>query len=70
MKYDASETVIYDDEGINYDDIPEITDFSKGKKNPYAKLFKDGYTITIEHEDYDEIITIKKTRREKEKKAV
>jgi len=33
---DYNENVIYDEEGINYDDIPEITDFSKGRKNPFA----------------------------------
>ena len=52
-------------EDINYDDIPKITDFSKGRKNPFAGKFKDGYTIIVEHKDYDEIIEIKKTRREK-----
>jgi hypothetical protein len=59
------EKVIYDEEGINYDDIPEITDFSKGRKNPFAGKFKDGYTIIVEHKDYDEIIEVKKTRHRK-----
>ena len=49
------EIVTYDDEGINYDDIPEITDFSKGRKNPFAGRFKNGYTVIVEHEGYDEI---------------
>ena len=49
------EVVNYDEEGINYDDIPEITDFSKGRKNPFAGKFKDGYTVIVEHEGYDEI---------------
>ena len=33
------------------DDMPEITDFSKGRKNPFAEKIKnEGYTITtIEH---------------------
>ena len=57
--------VMYDEEGINYDDIPEITDFSKARKNPFAGKFKDGYTIIVEHENYEEVIEVKKTRREK-----
>jgi len=40
-------------------------DFSKATKNPYAKHLKDGYTIVIERKDYDEIIEIKKSKREK-----
>ena len=55
----------YDNEGINYDDIPEITDLSKFVKNPFAGQFKDGYTVIIEHEDHEEIITISKSRRDK-----
>jgi len=54
------------DENIDLSDIPEITDFSKGRKNPFAGRFKDGYTIVIEHKDFEEIITVKKTRRDKE----
>ena len=66
MKANLPETVVYDDEGINYDDIPEITDFSKARKNPFAGKFKDGYTIIVEHKDFDEIITVKKTRQDRE----
>ena len=54
----------YDDD-IDLSDIPEITDFSRGRKNPFAGMFKEGYTIIVEHKDYDEIITVKKTRRDK-----
>jgi len=50
---------------INFSDIPEITDISKVRKNPFAGRFRDGYTIIIEHKDYDEVITVKKTRRAK-----
>jgi hypothetical protein len=50
------------EEGIDLSDIPEITDFSKGRKNPFAGMFKDGYTIVIEHEDYNEEITVTKKR--------
>ena len=50
---------------IDYSDIPEITDFSKGRKNPFAGKFKNGYTIIVEHKDYDEVITVTKTRRDK-----
>ena len=53
------------DEDINFDDIPEITDFSNAVKNPFAGKFRNGYTIIVEHKDYDEIITVKKTRRDK-----
>ena len=65
MKVDKIDTVTYDVENINYDDIPKITDFSKGRKNPFAGKFKNGYTIIVEHKDYDEIITVKKTIRKK-----
>jgi len=50
---------------IDFSDIPEVTDISKGRKNPFAGRFKDGYTIIVEHQDYDEIITVKKTKRTK-----
>jgi len=53
------------DEDIDFSDIPEITDFSKGRKNPFAGQFKNGYTIIVEHEDYNEVITVKKTRQDK-----
>ena len=53
------------DKYINCSDIPEIKDFSKGRKNPFAGQFKDGYTIIVEHEDFDEVITIKKTKQGK-----
>ena len=48
---------VYDKEGINYDDIPEIMDFSKAIKNPYVgKFIKDGkFTAEIEHGGYNEI---------------
>ena len=61
----AINPIIPDDEGINYEDIPKITDFTKGRKNPFAGKFKDGYTIIVEHKDHDEIIEVRKTRRKK-----
>ena len=30
------ETRLLDNEEINYDEIPKITDFSKWRKNPFA----------------------------------
>ena len=60
-----TKTTINTDEDINFDDIPEITDFSKAIKNPFAGKFKNGYTIIVEHKDYDEIITVTKTRQDK-----
>jgi len=50
---------------IDFSDIPEITDISNGRKNPFAGRFRNGYTIIVEHNDYDEVITVKKTRRAK-----
>jgi hypothetical protein len=37
------------DEDINFDDIPEITDFSNAIKNPFAGKFKDGFRFRIHH---------------------
>jgi hypothetical protein len=37
-------------------------DFSNAFKNPHAARRKHGYTIIVEHKDYDEIIDIKKSR--------
>jgi hypothetical protein len=56
-------------EQIDYSDIPEITDAFKGRKNPFAGKFKNGYTIIVEHKDYDEIITVNKTRLYKNEQA-
>jgi len=47
-------------------DIPEITDWSKAIPNPHAGRRKDGYTIVIEHENFNEIIDIKKSWEDKE----
>ena len=50
------EIVGYNEEGVNFDDIPEITDFSKAWKNPAIALRrKKGYTVIIEHEGYNEV---------------
>ena len=43
------------DESIDLSDIPEITDFSKGRKNPFAGMFRDGYTVIVEREGYNEV---------------
>ena len=49
-----SDTITYDSEGINYDDIPEISDFSKWRKNPHAKSIKEkGYSVTIHYAPED-----------------
>jgi len=40
-------------------------DFSNAVRNPHAGKMKDGYTIIIEHKEYDEIITIKKSTKPK-----
>jgi hypothetical protein len=63
----TEKTSTIDNDEINFDDIPELTaeDFAKGKRNPLAGKFKDGYTIIVEHADYDEIITVTKKRRPK-----
>ena|GEM_PF-2273566 len=38
-------------------------DFSNAKKNPHAGKLKDGYTIVVEHKDYDEVITVTKEKK-------
>jgi cell fate regulator YaaT (PSP1 superfamily) len=40
-------------------------DFSGAIKNPYADKLKNGYTVVVEHENYDEIITVQKAMRDK-----
>ena len=41
-------------EKIDTSDIPEITDFSKARPNPYAeKIRKHGYSITIHYSPED-----------------
>ena len=46
----------YNEEGVNFDDIPEVADFSKARRNPSIALRrKKGYTIIIEHEGYNEV---------------
>ena len=45
---------MYEDD-IDLSDIPEITDFRKGRKNPFAGRFKDGYTVIVEREGYNEV---------------
>jgi len=47
------------------DNMLDNYDFSNAIKNPFAKAMKKGYTLVIEHDDYDEIIEVKKTRKEK-----
>ena len=50
------EIATYDEEGINYDDIPEVTDFSNWKKKPeIAARRKKGYTVVIERDGYNEV---------------
>ena len=39
---------------IDYSDIPAITDFSKGRKNPHAATIKEkGYSITVHYSPQD-----------------
>jgi hypothetical protein len=39
---------------IDFSDIPEITDFSKGRKNPHAsKIKREGYSITMHYSPKD-----------------
>jgi len=38
-------------------------DFSNAVKNPHAGKFKEGYTIVVSHQDYDEVITVKKEKK-------
>ena len=57
--------MIENDNNIDFSDIPEIKDLSKAIKNPYAGRFANGYTVIVEHEDFNEIIKIKKSRKRK-----
>jgi len=41
-------------------------DFSNAVRNPHAGKFKDGYTIIVEHKDYNEVITVTKSRKPKD----
>ena len=43
-------------------------DFSNATRNPHAKKLENGYTIVIEHKDYNEVITVKKSKQAKENK--
>ena len=47
-----NDNVYKDDYDIDLSDIPEITDFSRAIKNPFAGKFTNGYTVIVEHEDY------------------
>jgi len=54
------------DEDINLDDIPEITDFSKAIKNPFAERFKDGYIMIEEREDHNYVTEIRRWKAPKD----
>jgi len=49
-------------------------DFTNAVKNHHASKLKNGYTIIINHKDYDEVITVTKSMQQKkendEKSAV
>ena len=41
---------------FDIDDMPEITDFSKARKNPFAeRIKKEGYSVTIHYSPEDEV---------------
>jgi len=40
MQKRAKSVPVYDAEGINYDEIPELTDFSQPLGNPYYEMLK------------------------------
>jgi len=40
-------------------------DFSNAIKNPHAGKLKNGYTIIVNHKDYDEIITVTKSMKQR-----
>jgi len=61
--------MLKNDMDIDINEIPEITDFSQGRVNPFAGMFKNGYTVIIEHKNYDEIITVSKSKRKKADRA-
>jgi TPP-dependent 2-oxoacid decarboxylase len=48
--------VIDEDNLIDYSDIPEVTDFTGWRRRPeFAEGRKNGYTIIIEREGYNEV---------------
>ena len=40
-------------------------DFSNAIRNPHAGKLKNGYTIIVAHKEYDEIITVTKSKKPK-----
>ena len=40
-------------------------DFSNAVRNPHAGKLKDGYTVIVTHKEYDEIITVTKSKKPK-----
>jgi len=46
---------IDEDNFIDYSDIPKVSNFSNPRKNPYAASRKNGYTVIIEREGYNEV---------------
>jgi len=51
----VSETV-REDEDINYDDIPKITNFTGWRRHPFAGTFNGIFNTIIEHDGYKEIV--------------
>jgi hypothetical protein len=47
--------VVDEDSMIDYSDIPKVSNFTNVRKNPYAARRKDGYTVIIEREGYNEV---------------
>ena len=43
------------DEAVDFSDIPLMTNRTGWKKVPFAGQFKVKYTVTVEHEGYDEV---------------
>jgi len=57
VSFKEAATTFQDENALYFDDMPEITDFSKGRKNPFAdKIKKEGYSITtVEHYSPEDI---------------
>ena len=55
--HEPTKPISYDSEDINFDDIPEITDFTGWVKNPhYGKFIKDGkFTVQVHCADHTKL---------------
>ena len=58
MPNNLAHTTMHNDDDINFDDIPKVTNFSGWRKNPLAGTFNGVYDIIVEHDGYNEIVRL------------